>query len=86
MADRRPGGRSSAPQGVAAGGVMGVGLQFAASILLFLLAGHWLDGRLGSGPWLLLGGAMLGAAAGFYSMYRQLVVLPRRQREDGEER
>lgn len=66
--------------------VAGVGLQFAAAIVLFLLVGQWLDARLGTAPWLLLLGVMTGAAAGFYSLYRQLVVKPReRQRGDGEE-
>ncbi len=62
----------------------GVGLQFAGAILLFLFAGRWLDERLGTEPWLLLTGVMVGAAAGFYSMYRQLVIVPRRREEDGE--
>lgn len=51
---------------------IGVGLQFAGSILLFLFAGRWLDERLGTGPWLLLLGVFVGGAAGFYSLYRQL--------------
>lgn len=85
MADRRRGPPRQAPPAVAAGALMGVGLQFAASILLFLLVGHWLDGRLGTRPWLLIAGALLGGGAGFYSLYRQLVVLPRRRREAGEE-
>ena len=61
----------------------GVGLQFAGAILLFLFAGRWLDEKLGTEPWLLLSGVMIGAAAGFYSMYRQLVLQPRRKRDDG---
>jgi ATP synthase protein I len=64
-----------------AGEVMGVGLQFAASILLFLFAGRWLDGYLGTSPWLLIAGVFIGASAGFYAMYRQLVVRPRERRE-----
>lgn len=53
--------------------MLGVGLQFAGSIVLFLLVGQWLDSRLGTEPWLLIGGVMLGATAGFYSLYRQLM-------------
>lgn len=53
--------------------MMGVGLQFAGSIVLFLLLGQWLDARLGTEPWLLIAGVMLGATAGFYSLYRQLM-------------
>jgi ATP synthase protein I len=56
---------------------LGVGLQFAGSIVLFLFVGQWLDDRLGTSPWLLLIGVFVGAGAGFYSLYRQLVILPR---------
>lgn len=69
-----PHGRSASPQ---AAQVLGVGLQFAAAIVLFLLLGQWLDEKLGTSPWLLLLGVMTGAGAGFYSLWRQLVVGPR---------
>jgi F0F1-type ATP synthase assembly protein I len=49
-----------------------LGFQLALSLGLFLLAGWWLDGRLGTTPLLTIIGAMLGAAAGFYSMIHQL--------------
>lgn len=69
-----------------AGEVLGVGMQFAASILVFLFVGRWLDGKLGTEPWLLLTGVMVGAAAGFFSIYRQLVIAPRdRERRRKEE-
>jgi F0F1-type ATP synthase assembly protein I len=70
-----------------AGDVLGVGLQFALSIVLFLFVGRWLDEKLGTAPWLLLAGVMVGAAAGFYSLYRQLVIVPReRERRRREEK
>jgi ATP synthase protein I len=56
---------------------LGVGLQFAASIVLFLFIGQWLDQRLGTEPWLLLLGVFVGAGAGFYSLYRQLMTAQR---------
>jgi ATP synthase protein I len=74
--------RSSASE---AGEVMGVGLQFAASIVLFLFVGRWLDERLGTSPWLLVAGVFVGASAGFFAMYRQLVVRPR-EKERREKR
>jgi ATP synthase protein I len=55
----------------------GVGIQFAGAILLFLFVGRWLDDRLGTEPWLLLIGVFVGAGTGFYSLYRQLVIVPR---------
>lgn len=70
-----------------AGEVAGAGLQFAGAILIFLFAGRWLDEKLGTEPWLLLLGVLVGAVAGFISLYRQLVIVPReRERRQREER
>jgi F0F1-type ATP synthase assembly protein I len=44
--------------------------------LLFLWIGKWLDGKLGTAPWLLIVGAFVGAAAGFYSLYRKVMADP----------
>lgn len=70
-------GRASGTGGTAPGGgaakYLGLGLQFAASILLFLFLGRWLDRRFGTEPWLLLIGVFVGAGAAFYSIYRQLM-------------
>ena len=51
----------------------GVGIQFAAAIILFLYAGQWLDRRLGTSPIFLILGVFLGAGAAFYSMYHKLM-------------
>lgn len=48
----------------------GFGLSWALSVLLFLWIGYWLDGRLGTLPWLTIVGAFVGAAGGFISLYR----------------
>jgi ATP synthase protein I len=64
------GDKGSAPS---ASDFAGIGLQFAASVLLFGYAGQWLDRRLGTGPWLLIIGVFLGAGGAFYSMYRKLM-------------
>lgn len=50
----------------------GFGLAWALSVLFFLLIGYWLDGRLGTLPWLTITGAFIGAAGGFWSLYRGL--------------
>ncbi len=50
----------------------GLGVQFAASVGLFALAGRWLDGRLDTSPWLLLAGVFLGFGLGLYSMLKKL--------------
>jgi ATP synthase protein I len=60
---------------------MGYGLTWALAVLLFLGVGAWLDGKLGTSPWLLVIGAFTGAGAGFYSLYYHIVIEPR-QRSD----
>jgi len=71
--------------------VAGAGFQFAAMVVLAVLAGVWVDGKLGTSPWLVIVLVLLGAAIGFYSLYRNLMkgqrLGDRRQhneRRDGE--
>lgn len=48
----------------------GLGIQFAATLLLFVGAGIWLDGKLGTSPWLLIVGVLLGGTGAFYAILR----------------
>lgn len=66
----------------AAGRYAGLGLQFAASIVLFLYLGQWLDRKLGTEPLFLYVGVFTGAGAAFYSMYRNLMADQRREEQD----
>ena len=50
----------------------GIGFQFAAVVGAFSLGGHWLDGRLGTSPWILLLGVFTGFALGLYSLLSKL--------------
>ena len=50
----------------------GIGLQFAVTILISLAIGNWLDKRFKTGLFIYLA-VFIGAAAAFYSMYRQLM-------------
>ena len=61
------------PPLVAAARYSGLGLQLAGSVGLFMAGGWWLDGRLATAPLLTIVGALGGGAAGFYSIYRQLL-------------
>jgi len=45
-----------------------LGLQFAATIGVFALVGWWVDGKVGTRPWLLIVGVFLGFGLGLYSM------------------
>jgi F0F1-type ATP synthase assembly protein I len=68
----------------ASGQYMGFGLTWALAVLLFLGVGAWLDSKLGTGPFLLIAGAFVGAGAGFYSLYYHIVIEPRQRAGDRE--
>ncbi|AGC41780.1 ATP synthase protein i [Myxococcus stipitatus DSM 14675] len=44
-----------------------------------VLGGYWLDRKLGSGPWLLVGLSFLGICVGFYGFLREMARLGRRK-------
>jgi ATP synthase protein I len=69
-----------------AGAAAGMGLQFAISVLLFLLAGQWLDRKLGTEPLFLILFVFVGAGASFYSIYRKLMEQQRRNDEQRRRR
>ena len=51
-------------------GLMTVGIELAVSIGIGFGFGYWLDGKLGTQPWLLIGFGLIGVAAGFRSLIR----------------
>lgn len=55
------------------------GLTFAGATALFALGGLWLDRRVGTEPVFVIVGALVGATAGFLSMYWRLVIEPRKR-------
>lgn len=71
---------------VAAGSYMGLGLQWALAVLLFGGIGWWVDGLLGTRPWLAVAGAFVGGAAGFYSLYHHVFVRMARETPPPEDR
>lgn len=58
---------------VETGQYMGYGLTWALSVLLFLMVGWWIDGKVGTAPIFMILGAFVGAGAGFYSLYHHVV-------------
>jgi len=58
-----------------AGPYLSLGTMFAAALLMGMGGGYWLDGKLGTMPWLTLTGALLGLVIGFYNFF--VVVLRR---------
>jgi ATP synthase protein I len=49
--------------------------QLAGAVGLGTLAGWWLDKKLGTSPWLLVAGALLGIGLGFYLFFKILTHL-----------
>jgi F0F1-type ATP synthase assembly protein I len=54
----------------------GLGLTWTLSVLLFLGAGWWLDGKLGTTPIFTILGSFVGAGGGFYYMYIEVTGRP----------
>ena len=72
------GGPSSVRTALSASEFAGIGIEFAATILVFVFLGVWLDKHFGSTPWFVLIGVFVGAAGGFFSMYRKVMAAQRR--------
>ncbi len=49
-----------------------LGLELTGAVLAGFLIGYQLDKRLGTAPWLMLGGAAAGVAGGFYLAWQEL--------------
>ncbi|HEY51312.1 MAG TPA: AtpZ/AtpI family protein [Dehalococcoidia bacterium] len=63
--------------------LVGVGFFIGGSIVLGVVAGIWLDGRLNTGPSLAIVGLFLGIAVAFYGVYRMLIPLMK-NKQNGE--
>ncbi|MBS1848482.1 MAG: AtpZ/AtpI family protein [Actinobacteria bacterium] len=53
--------------------LVAVGSQFAGVFAVTTLIGLWLDARLGTAPWLLIVGAIVGFAGATWMLIRALV-------------
>ena len=62
-----------------------LGIELAASTVIGLLGGRWLDGKLGTEPWLSIVGLILGVVAGFRSLYQTAKSQNRKLSETGSE-
>lgn len=72
------------PSGPSPWSYVGLGFQIAVPLLVGVYVGRRLDAWLGSEPWLLLVGALMGIAAGFLGFFR--AVLPPRGGSAGGKR
>ncbi len=64
-----------------AGPYLNLGIEFAASFILCLFAGKWLDGKFGTAPYLMLAGLALGITVGFLNLYRTAMRLQEREKQ-----
>ncbi|MBP1678511.1 MAG: putative F0F1-ATPase subunit Ca2+/Mg2+ transporter [Bacteroidetes bacterium] len=62
-----------------------MGIQLALSVVVFFFAGRWLDGELGTAPWLMLAGLLVGIAGGLIKFVRAAVALGKEANKNAEE-
>jgi ATP synthase protein I len=67
----------------APGGFGTVGLEIVLAVTFGTFGGHWLDGRLGTEPWLMLVGAGFGIAAAARFLWRATRRLQHATNNDG---
>lgn len=60
---------------------LGVGFSFAAIVGVMTLLGYLADGWLGTEPWLLVSGAMLGVTYATIDLIRTVNALERRKKD-----
>lgn len=72
MADEERGGAGEDKAGISrrSGMAYAAGLAIFFSVLAFLGFGWMLDRWLGTAPWCLIGGILLGSAVGFYEFIK----------------
>jgi F0F1-type ATP synthase assembly protein I len=51
--------------------LVGAGVELGGVVAILALAGHWLDGRWHTGPWLVLAGLAIGLVGGTYNLWKQ---------------
>lgn len=77
--------RDDPPEGTARalGRYGGHGITIGAATALFTWLGHLADGWLHTAPAFVILGAIVGFGGGFFAMYRDLVLEPGEDRDDG---
>lgn len=63
---------------------MGLGLQLAVTIVIMILIGDWLDGKLNLKYVFTLSFALLGIVAGMYNLIRTINVIEKRKAKNEE--
>ena len=66
--------------------MLGIGMQFAAGIVFFVLAGYFLDRWLGTVPILTVAGTLFGATMSFINVYMKLNAMSDAERRRRDKR
>lgn len=59
-----------------------LGLQLAMTVVAFFFFGRWLDQRLGTDPWLMLVGLVVGISGGLFSFLRTVIAFGKKSDEE----
>jgi ATP synthase protein I len=62
-----------------------VGLELGVAVIVSLLFGMWADKKLGTQPWLMLAGLLVGLIAGFRNVMRAVARAQRAAQDDDED-
>jgi len=62
-----------------AGPYLGLGVQLAATIVILILAGSWLDGKFNTSPWFTLVLGLFGGFAGTYNLIKTVIEIGKKQ-------
>lgn len=68
------------------GEYLGLGIQIAATMVLPLAGGLWLDNRLDTGPWFTLAGALLGVFSVLGLIFKIALYANQRSAKEQEDR
>ncbi|MCP4752172.1 MAG: AtpZ/AtpI family protein [Proteobacteria bacterium] len=59
-----------------------IGIEMALAVVVGALFGNWLDGKLGTEPWMFIFWLLCGVFAGFRSLYRMAKKIMKETKED----
>lgn len=65
---------------------MSMGIQLAMTVIVFFLVGWWLDTKLSTTPWLMLGLTLGGSAGALIKFFLTVIQLGKREEEWKSER
>lgn len=61
---------------------LALGIQLAATVVIMFYVGKWADQTLGTAPWLMIAGLLLGAATGLYNFFRTVIDLGKKESKE----